>query len=197
MEHLLWDTSIHGTLARSRWYVLNASSIVLWHRVIVGCVLQHTFTNEWDKTATSWTFATNIPLEIFSLWNNFPGQYPKKRRENMVDFSHLPGPVFDPSRQENSFGVDVRAPAFCWTAAGNLAYGENSLHSMQKFWGPCHAFLPQSSLCLFFCLTWPFSVFFQSVHSKFERKFLLLQIGEVGTTSSSRRIISLSRLILT
>ena len=159
MEPLLWDTSIHGTLARSRWYVLNASSIVLWHRVIVGCVLQHTFTNEWDKTATSWTFATNIPLEIFSLWNNFPGQYPKKRRVNMLDFSHLPGPVFDPSRQENSFGVDVRAPAFCWTAAGNLAYGENSLHSMQKFWGPCHAFLPQSSLCLFFVLLGRFPYF--------------------------------------
>ena len=90
----------------------------------------------------------------------------------------------------------VRAPAVSGTAAGNRAYGENSLPSMQKCWGLYHAFLPQRSLCCF-CLTWPFSLFFQSVHSKFERKFLLLQIGEVGTTSSSRRIISLSRLILT
>ena len=88
---LLWDTSIHGTLARARWYVLSRSSIVLWHRVIAGCVLHHTFNDESDKTATSWSLATNIPLEIFSLLNNFPIQYPKKLGENRLDFSYLPG----------------------------------------------------------------------------------------------------------
>ena len=50
---LLWDTSIHGTLARARWDVVNRSFNVLWHRVIAGCVLHHTFSDESDKTATS------------------------------------------------------------------------------------------------------------------------------------------------
>jgi len=53
VDPLLSDTSIPGTLARSLWDFLNRSSNVLWHRVIAGCVLHHTFTDESDKTATS------------------------------------------------------------------------------------------------------------------------------------------------
>ena len=52
----------------------------------------------------------------------------------MLDFRHLPGPFFDPSRQENSFvgwGVSAGSGS-SGTAAGNRAYGENSLPSLQK-----------------------------------------------------------------
>lgn len=127
---LLWDTSIHGTLARARWYVLSRSSIVLWHRVIAGCVLHHTFTDESDKTATSWSLATNIPLEIFSLLNNFPIQYPKKLGENRLDFSYLPG--LKRMGGGGGRGGWVRAPAFSWTSAESSLEGASLLYSVLR-----------------------------------------------------------------